>query len=48
VIIKEINTYSNTFVERAEIFLPEMKAQWDEVGGRLMLGSGAVMLRPIL
>jgi hypothetical protein len=36
---------------RAEFYLAEMKDQWDEGGGRILLddntGEGAVMLRPI-
>jgi hypothetical protein len=41
----------NIFKKRVEFFRAVVKAQWDEGGGRLLLGDntggGAVMLRPV-
>ena len=43
---------NNTFERRVFVFLVETKAQWDEGGGRTLLGddigSGAVMSRMIV
>jgi hypothetical protein len=50
--ISELCNKINPFLEkRAEILLADMKEQWDERGGRILLGEntggGAVMRGPI-
>jgi hypothetical protein len=45
------NKQKKTSFKRAEFFLARMYAQWDENGGRVLLGDdacgGVIMLRPI-